>query len=249
MGEGEARERIAARSGGATIGLVFSGLSACVMDGTTLEAVLYTTASAHAAYTIDHFVDGDLDAEADGPLLLSVAAASCLSTGILLSHGMLGLIPLQLCAAPAYVPFKKAFPLLKPAYVAAAWVVAGVAVPSAMAGEAPDPMATLSMASMLWAESNRMDVLDAAEDAEAGIETLPVRLGRGAAERAGDAAALVSVGSALLSARSYGHLALGCAGAAPLLRRAAVAVRSRLFPGRRPPRASAAARTVVRARP
>lgn len=200
---------------GIFLGMIFSALSACAMEGTSAEAVVFTVSCAHVAYTVDRILDDKLPFDDANPL--TVLLALCTSTGIMFKHNLFLAIPIQIAVTPLYIPFKTWFPEYKPAYVAGAWMLAGIVIPSAIMHVKPDFFASLSMFSMTWAESNRMDVEDIEEDRACGIYTIPVKYGPEVCEKASNLMNVLSFSAALLSGPSPGHLALAVSGIAPLV--------------------------------
>lgn len=212
------RDRVPASVSGIPLGIMMSVLSHACLGRSSLETVAYTVCSGHVAYCVDRMLDDKVECE--NHEILAVLLSACVSCGVLFGRReTMMAIPLQIAVVPAYAPFKKAFPLLKPLYVSGAWMTASVLLPSLMLHASPDLPSCLSMTTMLWAESNRMDGEDVDEDSANGVMTLATRIGKRRNDAVSDGASAMAVALALLSGGTDGRLVLAASAAAPLARR------------------------------
>ena len=217
--------------GGLLVGGVFAALSACALDGIGPRAALYVVLSGHWVYGRDRAMDGKCAPSAGDVALLCGSFAASLA--ILATSGpqAAAVAPLQVAVPLAYIPFKRRFPLLKPAYVAAGWTCASLLVPCLLEEhERPDPGTASAVYALSWSESTRMDCDDIEEDVGNGIRTLPAIIGPDKASLACDVISAAGAGLAL--AASHPHpptvprLMLATSAAAPAIRRLSNAVRT-----------------------
>ncbi|AUF82243.1 UbiA prenyltransferase family protein [Tetraselmis virus 1] len=212
------RDNLPIALNGLAVGTAYAGLSACIFGEICPEAVAYIIASASAIYGVDRILDEKFTpSEAD---MVFMGTSACVALSVLGSHKeTLTVLPLELAVLPLYKPFKKEFPLWKPAYVSTAWMLAVGLVPALLMHKLPDIFALTSLYMQTWAESNRMDCHDVEEDVKDEIFTLPTVIGSEEAALLSDTVSFAGGLIGFLASPSPGHIIIATSGLAPAIKR------------------------------